>query len=82
MKTENPIVCVTVNCKLYRIAIALQLPVVPSCVNKVSINLIIQSRTRLIRQAQTPTLDNTYRYILLLEVHGYNVVTCVVVTRP
>jgi hypothetical protein len=51
VKTENPSACVTVNCKVCRIAIALQLPVVPSCVNKVSINAISQSRTHLISHA-------------------------------
>jgi hypothetical protein len=44
MKTENPNACVTVNCRVCKSAIALQLPVVPSCA---SINLIIQCRTRL-----------------------------------
>jgi hypothetical protein len=31
-KTESPSVCVTVNCKVCRIAIALQIRVVTSCV--------------------------------------------------
>jgi hypothetical protein len=39
VKTENPSVCVTVNCKVCRSVIALQLSVVPS-VYKVSINPI------------------------------------------
>jgi hypothetical protein len=33
-------------------------PIVPSCVYKVSINQIIQSKTRLISHAQNPTHDN------------------------
>jgi hypothetical protein len=57
VKTENPSSGVTVNCKVCRSAIALQLPV-PSGVYEVSINPIIQSRTRLISHAQTPTRGN------------------------
>jgi hypothetical protein len=48
VKTENPSVCVTVNCKLWRLAIVLSLLVGTSCVYKVSINPIIQSKPRLI----------------------------------
>jgi hypothetical protein len=42
------LVGVTVNCKLWRLAVALQLPVVPCGVYKVSINPIIKSIPRLI----------------------------------
>jgi hypothetical protein len=34
LKAENPSTCVTVNCKVCRIATVLYLHVVPSCVNK------------------------------------------------
>jgi hypothetical protein len=51
VKTENPSACATVNRSVCRIAIELQLPVIPSCVNKLSINPIIQSRTRLVSHA-------------------------------
>jgi hypothetical protein len=46
VKTKNPSACVTVNCKVCRSTIALQLPVVPSGVNRASINPIIQSKSR------------------------------------
>jgi hypothetical protein len=48
VNTENASVYVTVNCKVCRSAIALQLPVVPSGVYKWSVNPIIQSKPRLI----------------------------------
>jgi hypothetical protein len=54
VKTEKPSACVTVKCEMCRSEIALLLPVVPSCVNKVSINPIIQSKPRLISHARTP----------------------------
>jgi hypothetical protein len=47
-KTENPSACGTVNCKVCSSAIAQLLPVVPSFVHKVSINPIVQRKTRLI----------------------------------
>jgi hypothetical protein len=53
VKTENPIACVTVNCKVYKLAIAQQLPVDPSTVYQVSINPIIQSKTRLVNHAKS-----------------------------
>jgi hypothetical protein len=59
MKTEDTSVCLTLNCKVCRSAIALyylQLPVVPSGAHKVSINPIIQSKPRLI--VTTLTRDN------------------------
>jgi hypothetical protein len=54
VKTENRSVCAALNCKVCRSAIALYLPVVPCCVNKVSINPIIQSKTRFTSHAQSP----------------------------
>jgi hypothetical protein len=40
VKTENPSVCVMANCKVSGNSGSTVLPVVPSCVNKVSINPI------------------------------------------
>jgi hypothetical protein len=54
VKTENPSACVTVNCR----ACSAALPVVVSCVYKVSINPVIQSKTRLTSHMQTPACDN------------------------
>jgi hypothetical protein len=51
VKIENPTACVTVNNSAV-------LPVVPNYGYKVSMNPIIQSKTRLISHAQTPTHDN------------------------
>jgi hypothetical protein len=48
VKTENHSACVMMNCKVCRNSGNAVLPVAPSCVNKGSINPIIQSRTRLI----------------------------------
>jgi hypothetical protein len=62
VKTEKPSACATVNCIVWNSGSAV-LPVVPSCMNKVSINPIIQSRTRLISHAQTPTGDIIYGLI-------------------
>jgi hypothetical protein len=50
-------VCVTVNCKVSGNSGSAVLPVVPSCVNKVSINPIIQSKTPSI---VTPTRDSIH----------------------
>jgi hypothetical protein len=47
VKTQNPSACVTLNCKVCRSAIALYLRVVLSWIFTVSINPIIQSKTRL-----------------------------------
>jgi hypothetical protein len=59
VKTENPSMCATVNCKVCSAV----LPVVPSCVNKVSINPISQSKTRLISHTQQPLHhDNIHIY--------------------
>jgi hypothetical protein len=63
VKTENPSACL----KCVEIAVALQLPVVPSCVNKVSINPTIQSQTPSI---VTPTRNSIYTYPLPLIVYG------------
>jgi hypothetical protein len=57
VKSEKPNACVTLNCKVRRSEIALWLPGVPSCVNKLSINPIIQAKPRLISHA--PTLHLT-----------------------
>jgi hypothetical protein len=54
----NPSGCVTVNCKLCRSAIALQLIVVLSGVHEVSINPIIQSKPRLIVTTLLVTICN------------------------
>jgi hypothetical protein len=54
VKTENLSACVTVNWNVCRSVIALLLPIVPNEVHEVSINPIIQFRTRLIRHAGTP----------------------------
>jgi hypothetical protein len=43
VKTENPSACVTVKCKVCRLAIALQLLVVPNGVYKLTVNPIVQS---------------------------------------
>jgi hypothetical protein len=48
VNTENLSVCVTVNCKVYELTIALQLSVVLSGAYKASINPVIQSKLRLI----------------------------------
>jgi hypothetical protein len=45
VKTENPSACIMVNCMKCGNSGSALLPVVPSCVNKVSINPIIQSKT-------------------------------------
>jgi hypothetical protein len=45
VKTENPSACAKINRKVCRSAMAAVLPVVPSSVDKVSINPIIQSIT-------------------------------------
>jgi hypothetical protein len=58
VKTENPSACVTVSDSAV-------LPVVPSCVYKVSINPIIQSKPRLISHAQTSTRDNIMTYLVV-----------------
>jgi hypothetical protein len=60
VKTENLNVCVTVNYKMCRSAIALQLSVVPSGVYKMSINPIIQSKPCLI---VTPIIVTILIYI-------------------
>jgi hypothetical protein len=60
VKTKNPSACVTVNCKVCKISDSAVLPVVPSLVNKISVNPIIQSKNR---HAQTPY---TWQYIRLL----------------
>jgi hypothetical protein len=58
VKTENPSACVTVNLK----CVDQQSRCITSspelCVNKLSINTIIQSKTRLISHARTPTRDD------------------------
>jgi hypothetical protein len=56
VKTENTSTCVTVNCKVRGNSDSAVIPVVPSCVNKLSIISIIQAKTRLISHAQTPTI--------------------------
>jgi hypothetical protein len=58
MKTVNPGACVTVKCKMCGNSDSAVSPVVPSAVNKVSINPIIQSKTRLTSHTQPPTRDN------------------------
>jgi hypothetical protein len=60
VKTENRIECVTVNCEVRKSAIALQLPVVLSAVDKVSINPVIQSKTGIIVHATTLNRDSMY----------------------
>jgi hypothetical protein len=45
VKTENPSACLMVNCIKCGNSGSAVLPVVPSCVNKVSIISIIQSKT-------------------------------------
>jgi hypothetical protein len=70
MKTGNPSACVTVNCKVCGNSGSAVLPVVPSCVNQVSINPIIQSKTPSI---VTLTRDSMYVCIKLetkLKVHN------------
>jgi hypothetical protein len=57
VKTENPGACVTVKCKACKIAIVLQLPVVPSAVCKVSINPIIHFKTCVVSHSQVLTSD-------------------------
>jgi hypothetical protein len=54
VKAESRSVCITVNCNVCESAIALQLPVILSCVYMVSINPIIKSRTRLVNHATNP----------------------------
>jgi hypothetical protein len=51
-KTENPGECVTVNGKVCSLSDDAVLPVVPNCVNKVSINPIIQSKAWFLHHAQ------------------------------
>jgi hypothetical protein len=60
VKTENPSACATVNCKVRGDSGSAVLPVVPSCVNNVSINPVIQYKTRLISHAHTPVRGNIY----------------------
>jgi hypothetical protein len=43
VKTEKPSARITVNCEVCISAIAMSLPVLPSCVNKVSINPVQNS---------------------------------------
>jgi hypothetical protein len=38
--------------------------VVPSCVNQVSVNPIMESKTRLVSHEQTPTRDNIFHNLL------------------
>jgi hypothetical protein len=63
VKTENTSVCVTVNCKVCRSAIALYLHVVLSSVYKVSINSIIKSNTPYVI-THPQTRDNILHYFL------------------
>jgi hypothetical protein len=78
VKTENLSVCATVNCKVCRSAIALLIPVVPSCVNKVSKNPIVQSKNPSISHAQNLYtwqyyihVDFTYKFRWDLVIFNY-----------
>jgi hypothetical protein len=55
VKAEDPIACVTVKCKVCKSAIRCITCSPELCVNKVSINLVIQSKTPSI---VTPTRDH------------------------
>jgi hypothetical protein len=60
VKAENPSACAMVNCKVCRSAIVSHFPVVLRCVNKVSINPNIQSKTCHIIHAQTIISDHMH----------------------
>jgi hypothetical protein len=64
--TESPCARVTVNCKVCGNSGSAVLPVVSSCVCKVSVNPIIQPTTRLISHTQTLTRDNIHTRLFLI----------------
>jgi hypothetical protein len=68
VRTENFDAYIGVKCKVWKSDSAV-LSIVPICMYEVSINPIIQFKTRLISHAQTPptsdSTGNVYTYILM-----------------